>query len=194
METWQIWGDVATWVTGIATIALFIIGFLQIRNERISRIKIEKDLENRQIRAQAELVSSWKVKETRNWTWIAVLNHSPQPIYKVIVSLVRLDSIDGNNDEWAFLHQTYIAIAPVGLGYIRVPVSSEWMHLRLGVEIAFRDASGRNWIRWPHGELSQIAKSAVDHYSFPSSSPPDWIDLETSLPPDEIITPNTSSD
>jgi hypothetical protein len=28
------WGDRATWVTGIATIALFIIGFLQIRNER----------------------------------------------------------------------------------------------------------------------------------------------------------------
>ncbi len=27
MGTWQIMGDIATWVTGIATIALFIIGF-----------------------------------------------------------------------------------------------------------------------------------------------------------------------
>jgi hypothetical protein len=83
-----IWGDVATWVTGIATIALFIIGFLQIRNERLSRIKREAEIEVRNRRNQAEQISSWIVKEDQHGSWIAILNQSPQPIYQVIVNVV----------------------------------------------------------------------------------------------------------
>jgi hypothetical protein len=101
METWQIWGDVATWVTGIATILLFVIGFLQIRNERRSRIKSEKKQEDRQKRSQAELVSCWRVKENREGSWLAVLNHSHQPIYQVIVSVARLGQLGDSMGEYA---------------------------------------------------------------------------------------------
>jgi len=37
------WGDVATWVTGFATLLLFIVALFQIRVERMARIKRERD-------------------------------------------------------------------------------------------------------------------------------------------------------
>ncbi len=57
------WGDIATWFTGIITLGLFIIGFLQIRNERIARMKSEKELELRSVRSQAEKISTWIARD-----------------------------------------------------------------------------------------------------------------------------------
>ncbi len=81
-------GDVATWVTGIATILLFaatlglvLVGFKQIEIEREARAKREAaDLEMH-MRAQAELISAWFEGETVDrasgfWQWIAVANES----------------------------------------------------------------------------------------------------------------------
>lgn len=83
METVAIWGDIATWVTSIATIALFIIGFIQIRNERQARIKREKEEVAIKKRDQAEHISSWIVRQTHDeqgsWMWVAVLNHLLSP-------------------------------------------------------------------------------------------------------------------
>jgi hypothetical protein len=192
MEKWQIWGDLATWVTGIATIALFIIGFLQIRNERISRLKSEKVQEERQRRIQAELISSWIVKKSRDLICIAVFNNSQQPIYQIIVSEVRIGQTGDSIGVIPEGGQVHITIAPPGLGYIKIPYFAPGMHHQLGVEVAFKDVAGRNWVRLPDGGLTQIEKSPLEYYDI--AIPTDWIDLELSLPPDEIITPNNSSD
>jgi hypothetical protein len=74
------WGDVATWVTGIATILLFVIGFMQIQTERKARIRREKELENQGRREQAELISAWIASEDYGHQWVAILNQSMQPI------------------------------------------------------------------------------------------------------------------
>jgi hypothetical protein len=192
METWQIWGDVATWVTGVATIALFIIGFLQIRNERKERLHREKDQEVRQRRSQAELVSCWRVKENREGSWLGVLNNSPQPIYQVIVSVVRLGQLGDSMGEYAEDGQMCISIAPPGIGYILVNPWGFGMAVRFGVEISFKDAAGRNWLIKPDGELSQIEESPLGYYKI--GLPTYWRDLQTILPPDEIIGQNNLND
>ncbi len=141
METGIIWGDIATWVTGIATIALFIIGFLQIRNERESRIKRENELENQRRRSQAELISSWIANgigmDGFQGQWIAILNQSTQPVYQIIVSVVPIEDLGQHRGEISRDGQACIDIAPPGRGYVVINAHSLGAHRRLAVEIAF---------------------------------------------------------
>ncbi len=87
-------GDIATWVTGIATIALFIIGFLQIKNEKQLRIKREKEIQYSKEREQADQISCWVENEDNSeggyGLGIAVLNQSSQPVYQAIVCVVGI--------------------------------------------------------------------------------------------------------
>jgi hypothetical protein len=172
------WGDVATWVTGIATIALFVVGFIQISTERKSRMKSES-------RAQAELVSCWIVKEDQDLTWIVVQNYSSQPIYEVVVSRVRVGQLGDSLEEYIGGGQRYIPIAPPGTGYVWVHQFTIGMMHHTGFEIAFRDTVGRNWVRKPNGELSQIKESPVAYYKI--SLPLGWTELLTSLPSDNSL-------
>src|SRR5690348_8612884 len=73
-------GDIATWVSGIGIVSTFIIGFIQISNER--RIRKEKERKE-----QAERISAFIVKETSSKTTVALLNLSPEPVYEAIVSI-----------------------------------------------------------------------------------------------------------
>jgi hypothetical protein len=192
----MILGDIATWVTGIATIALFVIGFIQIRNERISRVKIEIEKEILKGRAQAELISCWYAKEFQDETWIAVLNNSPQPIYQVIVSRVQINQVGDSFGEYTDGGvlgvslappgmQKQIEIAPPGIGYISLRQFIAGMHHRTGFEISFSDSAGRNWVRKPNGELIQITESPISYYKI--QFPIGWYNLQTNLPPDEIV-------
>jgi hypothetical protein len=46
------------------------------------------------------------------------------------------------------------------------------MHIRFAVELAFRDASGRSWVRTAQGELKRIRREPADHYGI--HEPIDW--------------------
>ena len=187
METALIWGDIATWVTGIATIALFIIGFLQIRNERMSRIKGEKELETRNRRDQAEYISCWLVKETFDndnaWQWIAIMNQSTQPVYNVVVNAIPLAQ-SGEKLLGVKSHQVCVNIVPPGQGYTSVDSISLGHpgHGRIGAEIAFQDRSGNNWIRKANGELLEIKQSPMAYFDI--DLPTSWISLAAELPSD----------
>ncbi len=181
METVAVWGDVATWVTSIATIALFMIAFAQIRNEREARIQREKDLVEQEKRSQAEQVSGWIVKES-NRVWVAVLNQSPQPVYQVIVSVVVLKQT-GEKRIGDYPHQACVTVAPPGQGYIGIHADYHGMFRHVGVEIAFKDAKGRDWVRNTNGELVEMTESTIVHYGI--GLPVSWQNLETFLPPDE---------
>jgi hypothetical protein len=175
------WGDVATWVTGLVTFGLFVIGFVQINNERKLRKKNEKELEFRHNREQAEKISGWIVKETPSLTaWVAIINQSPQPIYELIVTIVRLGSsgvpsgIPGRED------RKQIDVAPPGKGYVEVGAHYQGMFHRPGVEIAFRDVAGKNWVRESDGKLMEIEKSTLEYYNI--ELPTGWVSLKTEIP------------
>ncbi len=165
-----VWGDIATWVTGIATIALFVIGFIQISTERNLR-------KARESRAQSELVSCWVVKENENITWIVVQNYSQQPIYELVVSRVWVDQLVENMDLYIENGQRFIPIAPPGKGYVSVSQSKPGMMKHSGFEIAFRDTYGQNWVRKANGELSQIKNAPIVYYKL--TLPLGWTDLST---------------
>ena len=52
------------------------------------------------------------------------------------------------------------------LGRFEVNVSGDWagMSARPGVELAFTDGNGRNWLRSANGRLISIAKPAAQYY------------------------------
>lgn len=179
------WGDIATWVTGAATVLLFGAALYQIYVERLARIRAERKLEERQKRQQAEQISSWIVKEVHvedgDWAWITVLNRSSQPVYQVIVSLAVLtQSGESRGEPRRPERQACIGVAPPGQGYIRTQANYGGMHRRVGVEIAFKDGTGRNWVRTSNGELSEIMVPTVVYCEV--DLPVEWRSLEDTLP------------
>jgi hypothetical protein len=170
------WGDIATWFTGIITLGLFIIGFLQIRTERMSRIKNDKETLIRNKREQAEHFSAWISIETPDGLRIAILNNSSHPVYQVIINVAIVGQA-GDLSDLVPDAQVCIAVAPPGQGFIVVAANYHGMHRRAGVEIAFRDAAGNNWVRKATGQLLEIDTSTIEYYDVPL--PTGWINLET---------------
>jgi hypothetical protein len=183
MEKVAIWGDVATWVTGIATIALFVIGFLQIRNERNSRIKRELEVANQTKRSQAEKIAAWVTLEVagedgRPYQWVEIINESNQPIYQVIVALAAVGQMGQthavDNDV------SRVGLVPPGKAFTVLSVLYHGMGRRPGAEIGFHDAAGNKWIRKANGELCEIDISTVEYYEV--DLPTDWPGYYRELP------------
>ena len=84
-----LWGDVATWVTGIVTILLFVLAFWQIRIEREARREAENKRLSALRRYQAERVAGWIAGEGMDdlgpVLWVAIRNQSLQPIYHLVI-------------------------------------------------------------------------------------------------------------
>ena len=182
-----VWGDIATWVTGTGTIALFCVALKQIGDERATRNAREKRSEDHKLRDQAEHISAWvtKLAQAPDNTWVAVTNQSLQPVYEVVVTLVMVQGDGGgeNNDASGFTRpfsQLCVSIVPPGRGYVSFPSSYSGMNRHPGVEIAFKDKSGHCWLRKANGDLSEI-KGTLDHYRI--SRPTSWTLLNQSVPP-----------
>lgn len=164
---------------------IFIIAFIQIHNERIVRIKSEKESEIHTKRDQAEHVSCWFVKETNtkhgDWDWVAILNQSSQPIYNVIISMVAL-SQNGENLANIKPHIACIDIIPPGQGYVAIEALQFGHpgHSRAGVEIAFTDIFENNWIRKTNGNLVSLESSPIEHYQI--DLPASWQGIAQAIP------------
>lgn len=178
-------GDLATWVTGIATIALFVIGFIQIRNEREARIKSEKEAELLKARIQAEHIAAWEVKVIADkkhidWLWIAVSNQSSQPVYQAIVAVVLISHMGKPSNVDKPQKIICIGIVPPGQGYAAVEYEFGGAFRRIGVEVGFTDSVGRNWLRKADGELSEINTSIAEYYEV--DLPANWQGIMSELP------------
>jgi hypothetical protein len=170
-------GDLATWITGFATIALFIVGFFQIRNEREVRLSGAR-------RNQAEHIATWIAREESDdhgtLLWIAIRNQSLQPIYNSIVQGILLSNDGAPRHEPQPKNQIQIAVIPPGDGYAKIRFNYQGMGKRAGIEIAFQDAAGRYWLRQTNGELQGLDVSPMKYYQIPL--PIFWGSLLTELP------------
>jgi len=154
--TWL--GDIATWVSGIGIVSTFIIGFIQINNER----KIRKEKERKE---QAERISSFIIKETPSKTTIALLNLSSEPIYEVIVSISAFQG--PNNAPIHALSRQYtsfLSVVPPGKSFTSVDGNYHELAFHPAIEIAFKDVKGKNWVRTGRGILREIGKTPVEYY------------------------------
>lgn len=151
-------GDLATWVSGIGIISTFIIGFIQINNER----KIRKEKERRE---QAERISAFIFKETPAKTTIALLNLSSEPIYEVIVSIAAFQVTNVSSiKKVSSQYTSFLSVVPPGKSFTTVSGGYHEMAFHPSIEIAFRDVKGKNWVRTGRGMLKEIEKSPVDYY------------------------------
>lgn len=170
------WGDYPTWLAAFGTIAAVVLALLLASREARQR--------NRQgERRQAELVTAWLVRDGDLTTAglvlpvIATVNASEQLAYKVIASLVPVrGAIDENfrsvieAGEWEF--RAFKGELPPGRTNLEVKYPGGGMHIRFAVELAFRDAGGRAWVRSAEGKLRRIEVEPAAHYGL--HEPIDW--------------------
>lgn len=179
-----VWGDVATWVTGITSIALFIVAFWQIRIERKARKHAQDERLLDERRYQAERIAGWIAGESHDEhgtvLWIAIRNQSLQPIYHLVIHGLVLSNtgtpiIDPRSD-----HQTRIAVVPPGFGYASLRLDYAGMFKRPGIEIAFQDVANRYWLRKTNGVLEELETSPVEYYKI--DLPTGWDILVDEIP------------
>lgn len=152
-------GDIATWISGIGIVSTFIIGFIQINNER----KIRKEKERKE---QAERISAFIVKETPAKTTIALLNLSSEPVYEVIVSIAAFQGpSNAHPSKPSRQYTSFLSVVPPGKSYTFVDGEYHELAFHPAIEIAFRDVKGKNWVRTGRGTLKEISKLPVEYYN-----------------------------
>ena len=159
-------GDVATWLTGIATVGALILAFNQIESERAIRREAQKQTIEDRTREQAAKVTAWIEGEHENAGHVAVSNSSNGSVYRIIVSVVGLSkkSVKPNAVP---LDRYFLDMLPPGIRFLsreNVSFASSNFEVPLTVEIAFIDSAGRNWIRRANGKLQQLTKTPAKYY------------------------------
>jgi hypothetical protein len=164
------WGDVGTWVGGIATaLALFLTYVLL----RITR-REQTAQQDEQRRAQARLISAWPAGAKhdgdgpRDSVTIVLQNESNEPIYSLRAAVGR--AWTGEKIGYREARLDYI-MPPKSKQEQPVPV--DWPRLPDGaqisppVELIFSDAAGKFWHRDRYGALTEIREvplSAEKHF------------------------------
>lgn len=154
--------DIPIWLTAIGTcgaviVSLWLAGRQERRHDRIER------------RKQAELVTAWLGKEESFpdglFQNIVIQNSSEQCVYRLVASLVSIQgafrqSAVGSDGRF----QRAVGQIPPGAYPTKVKSAGHGMNLRLGIEIAFADAAGVNWLRRGDGRLEEVTKDPVALY------------------------------
>ena len=162
----------------IAAIAAAWFAYVQIKDANQAR----NAQESASVSAQARLISAGfipgydgSLSEGPNGqtiTQIGLYNDSLTPVYHVIVSLVLVQGAGpqtglqlskayvGANDPYQ------VDLLELPPGHYKAVVSGGWagMMAAPGVELAYKDANGRNWVRYASGRIIQIHQAPEAYY------------------------------
>ena len=188
---------VAAVFAAVGTVAAAFLAEFQLSDAR----KLEKLSFVAQERAQAEGITAWPYATDRSGfpesrgphgghvTYIELINTSSQPVYQAVVSLVFVQgaaprtalgmaqALLPNQQRW---YQRTLAVIPPGKSWTYVQGGWAGMFRQPGAEIGFTDQSGRSWIRWASGRLTQIQQPARTYYEVPE--PAEWLMPQTNEP------------
>jgi hypothetical protein len=157
------WGDYPTWLSAVGTIAAVLVAlwFSGAETRRANRAERMR---------QPEQVTAWvhpdDVAGAAPFMRVIVRNASNQSVYQLVASLVswqgafRKTAVGDHRPRY----QSVIGQAPPGETEVKISSSGGGMHLRFGVELAFRDAAGRYWLRDGEGGLKAIDKDPITLY------------------------------
>lgn len=162
------WGDYPTWLAAVGTIAAVIVALALAGREARHR-KRESE------RNQAELITAWLIPDGDLTTSglvlpvIGIVNASQQLAYRVIASLVPVrgairDDFRESIGRPAGAFRAFKGELPPGRTNLEVENPGGGMHIRFAVELSFRDAAGRTWVRKADGQLVRIRTEPPDHY------------------------------
>lgn len=137
--------------------------------ERDTKAQLEAETARR--RQQAEQVTAWLRRPIAPDMAIDVFvqNGSQQVAYDVIASLVSLQgafrhTAIGDERDDRLQYCRLVGNVPPGRVSSRFESMGGGMNLRFGVELAYRDASGRYWLRRGDGTLEEVDKHPLDLY------------------------------
>lgn len=151
----QIW---ATWLSAIGTIGATSLALLQLAYST-HRNRLE------QKQTQARKLSAWYIELSGNER-IIVSNKSGFPVYDAVVTFTINDG-DGRGAPTELESNYQHALHVLPPGNWQFPVPEGWCGCGAfpGVELAFPDAGGWNWLRTSRGELKSLGKvNPIQYY------------------------------
>jgi hypothetical protein len=169
-RTVDIWGDIPTWVTAIGTVGAVIVALYFSGRDSRARAR-ERRMH------QAENVTAWLGPpdfhdgdlSQRPSVNVSILNDSSQLAYRVIATVTPVRGTvpadwraKGNYFPEDF--RVFIGELAPGTTIRTLPYAGGGHHIRWAIELAFRDAAGRTWVRGTDGRLKQIDKEPADYY------------------------------
>jgi len=136
-----------------------------------------------QDRHQAELITAWLEPVGDATTAglvmpiVAIVNGSEQLAYRVIASLVPVRGAIDENFRQVIGRQpsdfrVFKGELALGRANLQIQHPGGGMHIRFAIELAFRDAAGRSWVRTAEGELKRIRGEPAAHYGL--HEPIEW--------------------
>jgi hypothetical protein len=172
------WGDVATWVGGIATSAalFFTYGLLRITRREQRTAQAEKR------EAQARLVSAWmsqihqETSSSKYSVTVILQNSSDEPVYGLRAAV---------GAEWSGADIEYVEF---DLDYIVPPKSRQQKEIvlqftragayaarsSLPIELLFSDSAGKRWHRDRYGSLillaGKVPSSGIKYFFRPTAN------------------------
>lgn len=125
---------------------------------------------------QAELVTAWLVpyegvqdNPHRVYEGLIIKNASEQLIYDLVAEIVAVQgafrsTAVGDTEERNIEFGTLVGNVPPGEKRTRINTGGAGMSLRFAVEISFKDAAGRYWLRHGNGDLEQVHRHPLELY------------------------------
>jgi hypothetical protein len=178
-------GDLPTWLAALGTVGALGAALWQIGAERKRRHEREAQEREERHRAQARLIAATFGPEDHSGpgrTGIELINGSPEPVYRLVVTIVRIQgagspaTIEGwleYRDRNREKHYPGLAPTPVTTASILpngrhlVWIDGIWgrgLGERHGAEVAFTDRAGSHWIRRATGQLDELTEDPITHY------------------------------
>ncbi len=122
---------------------------------------------NKKDKEEAKLISAWIIKEDEDgWAWVTISNQSRFPIYKIILSTVNIQLKPTSGLETPNEIAASLSVVPPGKYFTRIQIH-HGMGFISGIELAFQDSHGKNWIRNGVGITRKLNLSPSEYYSLP---------------------------
>jgi hypothetical protein len=171
-------GDIATWFGSVGTISTLFFAFYQLQTEREATRENEK-------RSQASKISAWIAQENGNAEVLyAIQNASDASIHQAIVTLVGIQGAGppskGEDVGGNYHYRVRLITIPPGRFYAWSDSGGRGMMIEFGVEIAFKDSNGTNWVRRSNGQLEEIKQKPIEFYNIPQ--PVRWEKVREEIP------------
>jgi hypothetical protein len=173
---------VASVLAAVGTVGALVAAFVQIANERTARRRLANEADQRDRRAQAELVSAWYDRDIEEagslHAYLTLSNRSDAPVYQAVATLVIVRGAGPVSGREVRDDASRSVLWNIPPGRMRTVVSGGWAGMSRvpAGELAFTDAAGHHWLRRADGRLGEIDRPAADYYKL-DAPPAGWSKL-----------------
>lgn len=191
MDCLRIAEVIAESLAAVGTVAAFFAAIATIKESQRQFDEERKEQHKLQDQKQASNVAVWAEErvfpsiptpfDTKKYVQqkFIIENANQIPIYNVIVSAVQMHGANscerGEDSDPSYPCRLLFREIPSGTWAQILPTNGSGMHTSIGLEIAFSDSAGLNWVRRGNGALERIPSNPLEYYDI--EMPCDWAKL-----------------